>query len=121
MQEDFSIPVWPARSDLRKVPAMATYFNHMNLYHISYAAFPPDGGQYIRARRYMPETGKGLDGTALEPDYYPKTLFRAGRGARLVPHDGGLDRARPPSLDRERLLQYGKQRPVTVERHPLPR
>ena len=30
-------------NELRKVPAMATYFNHMHAYHISYAAFPNSG------------------------------------------------------------------------------
>jgi len=71
-------------SDLRKVPAMKTYFNHMNLYHISYAAFHPEYGQYIRARRYMPETGRGLDGTELKPDFFPKTLFRPGEWHRVT-------------------------------------
>ena len=68
---------------LRKVPSMSTYFNHMNTYHISYAAFPNRGKDrtpYIRSRRYIPETN-GLQGTGLEPDYYPKGLF-----ATDVPH-----------------------------------
>ena len=45
-------------NELRKVPAMATYFDHMHTYHISYAAFPNSGENrvsYIRARRYLPE------------------------------------------------------------------
>ncbi|MBN1858860.1 DUF1961 family protein [Candidatus Bipolaricaulota bacterium] len=65
---------------LRKVPSMETYFNNMNLYHISYAAFPnrgKDRTQYIRARRYMPGES-GLKNTDLEPDYYPKGLFARG-------------------------------------------
>jgi hypothetical protein len=70
-------------NDLRKVPAMQIYFDHMNTYHISYAAFPNEGDgrkSYIRARRYMP--GKtGLEGTELVPDYYPEGLFEPG-----VPH-----------------------------------
>jgi hypothetical protein len=61
-------------NDLRKVPAMSTYFDHMDTYHISYAAFPEG---YIRARRYMPEKS-GLKGTELEPDYFPKGLFATG-------------------------------------------
>ncbi len=68
---------------LREVPAMRMYFNHMNAYHISYAAFPNEGNDrksYIRARRYMPQLS-GLDGTNLEPDYYPDGLFAPG-----VPH-----------------------------------
>ncbi len=61
-------------NDLRRVPAMSAYFDHMNTYHISYAAFPEG---YIRARRYMPEQ-KGLKGSDLKPDYYPKDLFATG-------------------------------------------
>jgi hypothetical protein len=70
-------------NDLRKVPAMRMYFDHMNTYHISYAAFPNEGDDqkpYIRARRYMPEK-TGLEGTDLKPDYYPEGLFKPG-----VPH-----------------------------------
>jgi len=68
---------------LREVPAMRMYFDHMNAYHISYAAFPNKGDereQYIRARRYMPDK-TGLKGTDLKPDYYPDGLFAPG-----VPH-----------------------------------
>ena len=64
-------------NDLRRIPAMSTYFDHLNTYHLSYAAFP-DG--YIRGRRYMPEKD-GLKGTELKPDYFPKDLFKTG-----VPH-----------------------------------
>lgn len=67
-------------NDLRRVPAMKEYFNHMNVYHISYAVngtsnLDPD---YVRARRYMPETGRGLDGTALTPEYLNTGLFAPG-------------------------------------------
>jgi hypothetical protein len=69
-------------NDLRKVPAMATYFDHMHSYHISYAAFPntADTTSYIRGRRYMPE-GNGIKGTELKPEYFPTGLFEKG-----VPH-----------------------------------
>ena len=67
-------------NELRKVPAMKTYFDNMNTYHISYAAYDNSGKddrQYIRARRYLP--GKdGLKGTDLAPDYYPDGLFATG-------------------------------------------
>ncbi len=69
--------------ELRKVPSMKTYFNHMNTYHISYAAYPNANDEtedYIRARRYMPEA-KGLKGTDLMPDYFRTGLFAPG-----VPH-----------------------------------
>jgi hypothetical protein len=71
-------------NELRKIPAMKLYYNHMNLYHLSYAAFPVDGKDttaYIRGRRYLPETGKGIEGTDLKPDYFPVGLFEPG-----VPH-----------------------------------
>lgn len=67
-------------SELRKVPAMKTYFNNLNTYHISYAAFTNDGKatqSYIRARRYMPHK-TGLKGSDLAPDYFSKTLFAPG-------------------------------------------
>jgi len=69
-------------NELRRVPAMRMYFDHMNTYHISYAAFPndEDSTSYIRGRRYMPGES-GLEGTGLDPDYYPKGLFKPG-----VPH-----------------------------------
>lgn len=68
--------------ELRRVPAMRMYFDNMNAYHISYAAFPndEDSTSYVRGRRYMPNK-TGLEGTGLEPDYYPKGLFEPG-----VPH-----------------------------------
>ena len=68
-------------SELRRVPAMRMYYNHMNTYHVSYAAFTntdePDKEDYIRARRYMPEVG-GLRGTDLAPDYFQSDLFQPG-------------------------------------------
>ena len=74
-----------AWSDLRQVSAMKTYFNHMNLYHISFAAYGNTNGDpasdYIRARRYLPETNRGLDGTDLPPDNFSTGFFQPG-----VPH-----------------------------------
>lgn len=69
-------------SELREIPAMRTYYDNMETYHISYAAFPNDADEtgYIRARRYVPHA-TGLKGTGLEPDYFPKGLFEKG-----VPH-----------------------------------
>ena len=67
-------------NDRRTVPAMSTYFNHMNAFHISYAVEKGDTlkADYVRGRRYMPETGKGLAGTALRPEYENTGLFRTG-------------------------------------------
>jgi hypothetical protein len=67
-------------NEQRRIPAMETYFNHMNTYHISYAAFPnatDKTGGYIRARRYIPEKN-GIKGAELKPDYDPWTLFATG-------------------------------------------
>ncbi len=75
-------------ADRRQVPAMKTYFNHMHLHHISYAAFDIGNTNarkdYIRARRYMPESGKGLAGTGLKPDYSETGLFRKGALYRIT-------------------------------------
>ncbi len=69
-------------SELRRVPAMRMYYDHINTYHISYAAFPNDEDTtaYIRARRYLPNQA-GLSGSDLEPDYFPEGLFETD-----VPH-----------------------------------
>jgi len=74
-------------NELRKVPAMKEYYNHMNTYHISYAAysFKENEPEYIRARRYMPETGKGLKGTNLSPEYVNDSeLFAPGIKHHIV-------------------------------------
>lgn len=69
-------------NELRRVPSMKSYFDHMNTYHVSFAAFPNDEDttSYIRARRYIPDA-TGLTGSDLEPDYFPLGLFDTG-----VPH-----------------------------------
>jgi Domain of unknown function (DUF1961). len=67
-------------NELREIPAMKVYFNHMNAYHISYAVTGPDSllRDYIRARRYMPDRKQGLKGTALLPEYLNTGLFKPG-------------------------------------------
>lgn len=65
---------------LREVPAMKTYFDKMNSYHISYAAYGNHGKDetsYIRGRRYVPHQ-KGIKGTELKPDYRVKNFFKTG-------------------------------------------
>jgi hypothetical protein len=73
-------------AELRQVPAMKLYFEHMNAYHISYAVTSPatEGGDYVRARRYVPETGKGLSGTALVPEYDHVEWFKRGVTYRMT-------------------------------------
>lgn len=91
-------------ADKRNVAAMKTYFNHMNLLHISYAAFDNQnsetGNDYIRVRRYLPETGKGLEGTEVEPSYFRSGMFETGqtyhitvirKGNDLFMHIGDAD------------------------------
>jgi len=68
-----------AWADLRKVPAMKLYFDHMNAYHISYAAFANANqdptADYIRARQYLPAVAQGLAGTDFQPSYSRTGLF----------------------------------------------
>lgn len=72
--EDISI--W---NDKRRVPSMRTYFNNMNTYHISYAAFSAKeysgDKDYIRLRRYDPNK-TGLNGTNVEGDVFKTGLFK---------------------------------------------
>jgi hypothetical protein len=72
-------------ADARRVPKMSEYFNKMDLYHISYAAFDVGNENptedYIRSRRYMPHKKNGLKSTDLIPDYFNTGLFKKG-----VPH-----------------------------------
>ncbi len=72
-------------SNLRTIPAMKCYFEHTNAYHISFAAFENDNldptADYIRARRYLPERGKGLNGTEMKPEYLNTGLFKTD-----IPH-----------------------------------
>ena len=77
---DADISKW---ADQRKVPSMRSYYNHMNLYHISYNAYgtkaSEPGKDYIRGRRYM-GTQK-LKGTELDHEYHETGFFTPG-----VPH-----------------------------------
>ena len=70
------ISLW---NDKRRVPHMRTYYNNMNTYHISYAAYPANqysgDEDYIRMRRYMPDN-QGLDGTEIAGDHFTTGLFK---------------------------------------------
>ena len=79
---DQDISQW---ANKREVPMMKLYFDHMHTYHISYAAFhlpntDPDD-DYIKARRYLPDRNKKLEGTDFKPEYTRTGLFKKG-----VPH-----------------------------------
>jgi len=86
------IAAWSA---LRTAPSMRLYFNHMNTYHVSYAAFGQKNDDpeedYIRARRYMPDAGKGLSGTALKNEYARTGLFKTGVPYRITVIKKGRD------------------------------
>ncbi|HEY9248088.1 MAG TPA: DUF1961 family protein [Rariglobus sp.] len=72
------ITKWAA---LRQIPYMKLYYEHMNLLHISYAAYPNTGDQtadYVRARRYPTAPGRPFDRINLEPDYHDTGLFVPG-------------------------------------------
>ena len=77
--EDYpkDISLW---NDKRKVPSMRTYFNNMNTYHISYAAFGAKEysgeNDYIRLRRYNPSM-EGLTGTDVPEDHFKTGLFKS--------------------------------------------
>ena len=95
-----------AWNELRRVPAMRTYFNHMHAYHISYAAFDHGNtdpqNDYIRARRYLPESGQGLEGTEIPPSYDRTGLFARGVPHRITVIKHGQDlyfRAEGPDRD----------------------
>jgi hypothetical protein len=67
--------------EYRKVPAMWKYYQNMNTYHISFAAYGTDNTDdrldYIRARRYMPGQKK-LQGTELGEAYNETGFFKPG-------------------------------------------
>ncbi len=69
-------------SDLRIVPKMSTYFNNMNLWHVSYAAYgngnEKDKKDYVRARRYPVLKGKKFKDTEVGKSYDDTGLFKDG-------------------------------------------
>jgi hypothetical protein len=67
-------------SEMRVVPKMSTYFNNMNLWHVSYAAFSngneKDKKGYVRARRYPVLKGKSFKDTELGASYDDTGFFK---------------------------------------------
>ncbi|GAB5559851.1 MAG: hypothetical protein SynsKO_14980 [Synoicihabitans sp.] len=82
-------------SHLRAEPWMKYYFQRMNTYHISFAAFgtknTDPAEDYIRARRYMPGVDAGLRGTDLKPDYARTGLFNPGETYQVTVIKRGRD------------------------------
>lgn len=68
-------------SALRKIPAMKTYYENMNTYHISYSAFgnQENSFHYVRARRYPKPDDKSFAVTQLEPSYDGQGYFKTGQ------------------------------------------
>ena len=67
-------------SHLREIPYMRTYFNNMNLLHISYAAHgnSDDSREYVRARRYPTKPDRPFSETDIPPDNWETGLFEPG-------------------------------------------
>ncbi len=68
-------------SELRQIPYMNSYFDTMNLLHISYAAFGNQNDEpddYVRARRYPTRPDRPFNETDLEPDNFETGLFQPG-------------------------------------------
>lgn len=68
-------------SDLREVPYLKSYFETMNLLHVSYAAFKDSDDEpddYVRARRYPPQPGNNFWQTDISPDNFDTGLFLPG-------------------------------------------
>ncbi len=66
---------------LRQVPYMKSYFDTMNLLHISYAAFgnsDDSDSDYVRARRYPTHPDRPFGETDIEPDNFNTDLFQPG-------------------------------------------
>ena len=82
---DKDITTW---SELREVPSMRTYFNNMELWHVSYAAFGnddrPDKLDYVRARRYPVLEGQKFKETQVGESYEDTGLFNPNQNCQIV-------------------------------------
>jgi hypothetical protein len=70
-----------AWSNLRQIPYMHSYFDNMDLLHVSYAAFGNDNDKpddYVRARRYPRPQDENFGMTNISPDYFNTELFQPG-------------------------------------------
>ncbi|MFC1717318.1 DUF1961 family protein [Candidatus Poribacteria bacterium] len=67
-------------SHLRAIPYMSTYFQKMNLLHISFAAFGSEETKkdYVRARRYPVKPDLKFNEIAVLPDNFDTGLFLPG-------------------------------------------
>jgi len=65
----------------REIPAMREYFENMNTFHISYAAFgnKGDGFYYVRSRRYPIAQGQPFNSILVQPCYDKQGFFEKGK------------------------------------------
>lgn len=68
-------------NNLREIPSMNTYFENMNLLHVSFAAFNNDGKghYYVRARRYPKSEGQEFNKIVIEPSYDDKGFVKTNQ------------------------------------------
>lgn len=75
-------------SNLRIIPYMSVYYMHMNLWHVSYAAFGNDDSKnkkdYVRARRYPRFPGRPFDETKVGESYEDTGLFKPGEKYHII-------------------------------------
>ena len=98
-----------AWSHLREIPYMSTYFEHMQLLHVSFAAFGADvsEGDYVRARRYPVTPDRAFGELALLPDNFDTGLFAPGEKHRftIIKHGNAL-LMRVATVDKEMLFGW---------------
>lgn len=80
------ISLWTTK---RQIPYMKTYFQNMNLLHISYASYgPKDEGveqDYIRARRYPVKKGGTFNtDTKIKGDVFNSGMFRPNQTYKII-------------------------------------
>ncbi|TKD63390.1 DUF1961 family protein [Flavobacterium sp. ASW18X] len=65
----------------REVPAMRKYFENLDVFHISFAAFgnTGDGFHYVRARRYPKMEDQSFKNTQIAPSYDMQGFFETGK------------------------------------------
>lgn len=67
--------------NLREVPKMKLYFENMNVFHTSYAAFgnKGDGFYYVRSRRYPKAKGQPFNSIVVQPSYDKQVFSKKER------------------------------------------
>lgn len=72
-----------AWSELRRIPAMRVYFQNLQAWHLSFAAFANEGpaspSDYLRVRRYPVTPERSFAETEVPPTYHDSGLFLPGQ------------------------------------------